>query len=147
MKSVSWTTRALLTAAAVLILGLPLIMMSQNSRSVQGDAFDRAILINAHQSLEQGKQTFRFDTFGDEAFWGGSLKLHQAIAGEKLGGVGPGVGPRDALAVGLKVDAEALTPALTDSMRRRTINLNDPAITLLLLKLNAVIGVTGFFDP
>ena len=52
----------------------------------------------------EGKQIFRFDTFGDEDFWGGQLKLHQAIEGEHFGGVGPGVSPATALAVGLKVD-------------------------------------------
>ena len=59
---------------------------------------------NAEKMLMQGKQTFRFDTFGDEAFWGDTLKLHQAIAGAANGGTGPGVSPKTALAVGLKVD-------------------------------------------
>ena len=58
--------------------------------------------------IEEGREIFRFDTFGDEAFWGDTLKLHQAIEGERFGGVGPGVSPATALAVGLKVDAEAL---------------------------------------
>jgi hypothetical protein len=56
----------------------------------------------------EGKQIFRFDTFGDEEFWGGQLKLHQAIEGEQFGGVGPGVSPATALSVGLKVDVRAL---------------------------------------
>ena len=67
-----------------------------------------AIQNNALRMLEEGKHTFRFDTFGDEAFWGDTLKLHQAIAGSKLGGVGDGVSPKTALAVGLKVDMDAL---------------------------------------
>ena len=62
---------------------------------------------NAQRMLEDGKQTFRFDTFGDEVFWSDALQLHRAIAGANLGGVGPGVSPKTALAVGLKVD---LTP-------------------------------------
>jgi hypothetical protein len=53
-------------------------------------------------SSRKERKTFRFDTFGDEAFWGDTLKLHRAIAGSKLGGVGPGVSPRTALSVGLK---------------------------------------------
>src|ERR671925_251015 len=57
---------------------------------------------NALQMIKEGRQTFRFDTFGDEEFWGDALKLHQAIAGKKLGGVGPGVSPKAALAVGLQ---------------------------------------------
>lgn len=52
--------------------------------------------------FDEGRKTFGFDTFGSEAYWGDSLKLHQAIGGEKLGGVGPGVSPKTALAVGLK---------------------------------------------
>ena len=51
-------------------------------------SFDAAITANSNQMLESGKHIFRFDTFGDEAFWGDTLRLHQAIAGEKLGGVG-----------------------------------------------------------
>ena len=59
-------------------------------------------------ALQAGQNTFRFDTFGDEAFWGDTLKLHQAIEGKNHGGVGDGVSPKTALAVGLKVDATAV---------------------------------------
>src|SRR5919107_540977 len=62
--------------------------------------------------IAEGKQIFRFDTFGDEEFWGGQLQLHQAIQGEQFGGVGPGVSPATALAVGLKVDVKALPYSL-----------------------------------
>ncbi len=71
------------------------------------------VVDNATQKVLQGEQIFRFDTFGDEAFWGDTLKLHQAIEGAKLGGVGPGVSPKTALAVGLKVDLDALPRNLT----------------------------------
>ena len=64
------------------------------------------VIATAAQSIANGRNTFRFDTFGDEAFWGDTLKLHEAIAGAANGGVGPGVSPKTALAVGLKVDAE-----------------------------------------
>ena len=93
--------------------------------------------------LEEGRQIFRYDTFGDEAFWGDTLKLHQAIEGERFGGVGPGVSPATALAVGLKVDAEALPPNVLNAIRRGRVNLNDPAVTLALLDANAVVGLTG----
>ena len=66
--------------------------------------FDADIAHNAHIMLDEGKKTFRFETFGSEAFWGDALQLHKAIAGEKNGGVGPGVSPKTALSVGLKVD-------------------------------------------
>ena len=67
-------------------------------------AFDADIARNAQTMLDDGKKTFRFETFGSEAFWGDALQLHKAIAGEKNGGVGPGVSPKTALSVGLKVD-------------------------------------------
>jgi hypothetical protein len=96
--------------------------------------------------MEQGQKTFRFDTFGDEAFWGDSLKLHQAIAGSRLGGVGSGVSPRTALSVGLKVDSEALPTDVAEAIRNGKVDLDDPASTLALLRLNAVVGVTGLFN-
>src|SRR5215212_4622146 len=58
---------------------------------------------NAQRMLTEGRETFRFATFGDEAFWGDTVKLHQAIEGSRLGGVGAGVSPKTALSVGLKV--------------------------------------------
>jgi len=108
--------------------------------------FDAVIRENAEQLADEGKQTFRFDTFGDEAFWGDTLHLHQAIEGAKLGGVGPGVSPATALAVGLKVDVEALPPDLIAALKLGRVNLQDPATTLTLLKLNSVVGLTGFFN-
>ena len=109
-------------------------------------AFDTIIMDNAAQMLEEGRHTFRFETFGSEAFWGDALHLHQAIAGERNGGVGPGVSPKTALAVGLKVDVDVLPLALVEQLRAGKVNLDDPATTVALLKLNAVVGVTGFFD-
>jgi hypothetical protein len=96
--------------------------------------------------VAEGKQIFRYDTFGDEDFWGGQLRLHEAIQGEQFGGVGPGVSPATALAVGLKVDVQALPKPLQNQLRKGRVDLQDPAVTLALLKLNAVIGVTGFFN-
>jgi hypothetical protein len=107
---------------------------------------DRADHDDAGQMVNDGKQTFRFDTFGDEAFWGDTLHLHQAIEGANLGGVGPGVSPSTALAVGLKVDVEALPPALVAALKQGKVNVADPATTLALLKLNSVVGLTGFFN-
>src|SRR6266498_618552 len=109
--------------------------------------FDRQISGNAERMMEQGRQIFRFDTFGDEVFWGDTIRLHQTIQGERFGGVGPGVSPRTALAVGLKVDADALPRSLVNQLRRGRVNLDDPATTLALLKLNAVVGVKGLFNP
>src|SRR6476660_4492923 len=101
---------------------------------------------NANRMLEEGKQTFRFDTFGDEAFWSDALQLHRAIEGANFGGVGPGVSPKTALAVGLKVDTDALPGSLVAQLKHGRVNLDDPATTLALLKLNAVVGVKGTFQ-
>lgn len=102
---------------------------------------------NAVDMVSAGKQTFRFDTFGDEAFWGDTLKIHQAIQGTRFGGVGAGVSPRTALSVGLKVDLDALPGDLVNQLKNGSLDLDDPANTLALLKLNAVVGLTGFFNP
>ena len=96
--------------------------------------------------IADGKQIFRFDSFGDEDFWSGLLHLDKAIAGAKNGGFGEGVSPKTALKVGLKVDAEALPPDVVSGIRNGTVDLDDPATTLALLKLNAVLGVKGNFD-
>jgi hypothetical protein len=96
--------------------------------------------------VAKGRQIFRFDTFGDEAFWGDTLQLHKAIEGKKFGGVGDGVSPKAALALGLKVDVDALPKSLIDQLKKGQVNLDDPGVTLTLLKLKAVVGVTGFFN-
>src|SRR5215472_12561227 len=100
----------------------------------------------ADRLVNEGRQIFRFDTFGDEGYWGDTLGLHKAIEGGALGGVGPGVSPKLALAVGLKVDVDALPESLIQDLQAGRVNLDSPATTVALLKLNAVVGVTGFFN-
>ncbi len=107
---------------------------------------DAQIDQNAQRAVANGRQIFRFDTFGDEAFWGDTIKLHQSIQGSRFGGVGPGVSPKTALDVGLKVDVDALPPDMITQITNGQLDLNDPANTLALLKANAVVGVTGIFD-
>jgi hypothetical protein len=104
---------------------------------------DNVVPGNSQRVLKEGQHTFRFDTFGDEAWWGDTLHLHEAIEGAKLGGIGPGVSPATALSLGLKVDLDALPPSLVQQIKMGKVNLNDPAVTLALLQLNAVVGVTG----
>src|SRR5262245_12709043 len=108
--------------------------------------FDAQITANANDLLTDGRTAFRFDTFGDEAFWGDTLQLHKAIEGAGLGGVGPGISPNTALNLGLKVDVGALPQPLQEDLRKGQVNLDDPATTLALLKLNAVLGVKGIFQ-
>ncbi|HEY7992864.1 MAG TPA: hypothetical protein VID24_01480 [Candidatus Eremiobacteraceae bacterium] len=102
---------------------------------------DQVIDQNAATMLSQGRQTFRYDSFGDEAFWTDALKLNLAIEGATLGGVGPGVSPKAALAVGLKVDMDKLPPSIVDAIKAGKVDLDSPATTLALLQLNAVVGV------
>lgn len=77
--------------------------------------------------LDEGRRVLRYETFGDEAYWGDTLKLHRAIAGAKLGGVGPGVSPKTALSVGLKVDVDAVPAAVAAALKAGQVNLDDPA--------------------
>src|SRR6185437_8856590 len=69
-----------------------------------------------------------------------------AIEGERFGGVGPGISPNTALKLGLKVDVDALPGSVVAKLRAGRIDLDDPATTLLLLKLNAVVGLKGSFS-
>lgn len=124
--------------------GCPIIMSDDLAMppSSQSDPFFQT----AQQMLTEGRQTFRYETFGDEAFWGDTLQLHKAIAGQANGGVGPGLTPTAALAAGLKVDMDALPQSLVDQIKAGQVDLDDPATTLALLQLDAVVGVTGKFD-
>jgi cytochrome c5 len=142
------TTERGLAKIAFLLLAAAITMVfvsTRGSEASPGHSTDteQQTDANAQRMLTEGKQTFRFDTFGDEAFWTDALQLNRAIAGAKLGGVGPGVSPATALAVGLKVDVDALPQSLISQLKHGRVNLDDPATTLALLKLNAVVGVKG----
>jgi len=117
-----------------------------STTSTSKSSGDRLIMQYAQRMIQEGRQTFRYETFGSEAFWGDALQLHKAIAGAKNGGVGGGVSPKTALSVGLKVDADALPNALQQQIKDGKVDLDDPSTTLALLKLNSVVGVTGMFD-
>src|SRR5438270_2019540 len=112
-----------------------MVVISHSGSVAAHNARQNPVVDNAIQKVQQGEQTFRFNTFGDQAFWGDTLKLHQAIEGAGLGGVGPGVSPKTALAVGLKVDLDALPSNLVEQIEKDRVNLNDPAVTLALLTM------------
>jgi hypothetical protein len=134
---------ALAGVAALLLLGG--IVVNGTVSAVSGTSSDPG-QANADELFLQGRQVFRFETFGDEAVWGGVLGLHNAIEGSALGGVGPGISPKQALALGLKVDATAIPADLAAAIKAGNVNLDDPAVTVQLPKLNAVVGLRGFFD-
>lgn len=85
--------------------------------------------------VERGRQIFRFDTFGDEQYWTDTLRMHEVVQAA--------VSPNAALSVGLKVDVEALPLALRDAIAAGQVDLDDPAVTVALLKLDAVVGLRG----
>src|SRR5947209_5659651 len=92
---------------------------------------------NAERLINEGRHVFRFDTFGDEAFWTDQLHIQQAVSG---------LSPQTALALGLKVDADALPASVLSAIKLGQVNLTDPSVTLSLIKLNAVVGVHGRFN-
>jgi hypothetical protein len=108
--------------------------------------FDAQIDRHGIELAQRGREVFRFDTFGDEAFWSGKMQLHNAILGQKLGGVGGGLSPAAALKLGLKVDSDALPANVMGLLQSGKLDVNDPANTVALLQANAVVGVRGFFQ-
>ncbi len=124
---------------AVLAGGAALAIGSAPSRGAEPRARGTAarVQVAAERLVEEGRHTFRYDTFGDEAFWTDVLRLEQPIAT---------LSPAAALGVGLKVDADALPPGVADAIAAGKVDLNDPAVTLQLLAANAVVGVQGKVD-
>ena len=137
---------SLATALGILVVWSPMMRTGVAAQGTAPSDVDRVIDQHAQQMIDEGRRIFRYDTFGSEAFWGDALQLHKAIAGAKNGGVGGGVSPKTALAVGLKVDANALPDALKQQIKDGKVDLDDPSTTVALLKLNSVVGVTGIFD-
>ena len=144
-----------ITGTAVIALVTAIAAHSQTSRGPESSgaatepsataikAFpdDKSIAENANALLERGRAIFRFETFGDERWWTDTIQLHRAIAGERHGGAGGGVSPATALAVGLKVDIDAIPTNIQQQIRLGKVDLGDPAVTLALLELDAVVGV------
>ena len=123
---------------AMVALAVPVVLLSRPQAP-----FDDHTVSYTADLLKRGREIFRYDPFGDEAFWGGKLRLHEAIEGARFGGVGAGLAPSAALRLGLKVDADAVPPATLDAIRHGAVDLNDPAVTLALLQANAVVGVSA----
>ena len=126
-------TRAVWAGTAVTVVSALLAGCGASSRNASLPA---GIPASAPADLvAQGKQIFRFDTFGDEIKWTDALRLHEVI--------GTAVDPVTALSVGLKVDADALPPAVAQGIKNGSIDLKSTATTIALLKLNAVVGLKG----
>ena len=110
-----------------MLIGLALV--SACGSDSDDSAAEQAVLV------EQGKQIFRYDTFGDETQWTDTLRMHEVIR--------TSVDPTTALSVGLKVDSEALPAAVVTGIQNGSVDLRSPATTVVLLKLNAVVGLKG----
>jgi cytochrome c peroxidase len=121
--------------------GIALVEVFDLDTKERDDAKDFADALFA-----DGKRIFRDDTFGSETFWGDQLRLHTAIAGEKLGGVGPGLSARQALSLGLKVDVERVPATVANALLAGQVDLDQPDATVALLKADAVVGVKVFLE-
>jgi hypothetical protein len=118
-----------IASAAVLAVAVCTLVACGGSSDDDSRAAEQAALV------AQGRQIFRFDTFGDEAQWTDTLRMHEVIAAA--------VDPTTALSVGLKVDAEALPAAVVQGIQNGSVDLHSPATTIALLKLDAVVGLKG----
>lgn len=117
-------------------------MLGSVRMALVGTAFVLATVSANQDSASRAKATsgqtiFRFDTFGDEQLWTDVLRMHEAVRS---------VSPATALEVGLKVDVEALPPELIAALQAGQVDLTDPAVTIELLRLNAVVGIIGKVD-
>ena len=112
-----------LLLASLLIVVIALAAQNQTTTTEDpSSSFLGSAEANSQAMINQGRHIFRFDTFGDEAFWGGKLKLHETINH---------LTPNQALNLGLKVDSAALASTVVQAIQSGTVNLNDPAVTLL----------------
>jgi hypothetical protein len=140
---------ALLVVAAGACRSLPKNVETDPAARTQAaprEEWEDKITENSQQLRDEGKKIFRWDTFGSEAFWGDQLRLHQAIVGEKKGGVGPGLTPRQALQLGLKADVGAVPKLLVEVLKEGGVSLDNPETTLELLRAGAVVGVQAVLD-
>src|SRR5262245_15434173 len=110
-----------------------------NTTIAIGTVFLAVLMGAGRPGAEQldGQQIFRFDTFGDEQLWTAVLRMHEVV---------PTLDPATALGVGLKVDVDALPQTVVAALRAGQVDVKDPAVTALLLKRNAVVGLKAAFD-
>jgi hypothetical protein len=118
----------LVVFAFVAVIAALILAMTSSESTVAADRSQPA----------NGRNIFRFDTFGDEQFWTDTLRLHEVIESS--------LDPLAALELGLKVDAAALPRELVKSIREMEVDLTDPQVTLALISLDAVVGVMGTVD-
>lgn len=122
--------RLVSAATVIYVIAIACVLSGSTAATQQGDA-------NEEAKRREGQEIFRHDTFGDEQLWTDVLRMHEVL---------PGVDPATALAVGLKVDVDALPASVIDALRAGQVDLKSPAVTMALLGLNAVVGVKGTIE-
>lgn len=124
------TVLVLLGIIFIVTVSISLIQCKNPSTAQKPPAADKQgddpVSANAKQMLKEGKQTFRFETFGDETYWTDALQLNKAITGEKNDGVGAGLSPKAALAAGLKVDMDVIPADVAAAFKAGKVNLHQP---------------------
>ena len=123
-------------AVALVLIGATLTLLNGCRRNDAAEIDTAAGTVAvAPDPIDEGRQTFRFETFGNEQFWTDTARMHEVIQ--------KSVSPALALKVGLKVDADAIPAEVAAAIKEGKVDLNSPATTLTLLKLNAVVGLKG----
>ena len=122
-----------IVAASIVFVVAAALALSERGPAIQAEPQANTARVGAPDHLD-GQAIFRFDTFGDEQLWTDTLRMHEVIRM---------VDPATALAVGLKVDVEALPPTVITALENGDVDLANPAVTVELLRLNAVVGVRG----
>jgi hypothetical protein len=135
IRRMLWTA----SFAALVVIGTAnwpdrIVTSTNAAATLSGSRPDAAHHAPGARLREAGRQIFRYDTFGDEQLWTDVLRMHEVVAT---------LSPAAALAVGLKVDADALPAKLVTALRTGKVDLTSPAVTLELLRLNAIVGVKG----
>ena len=135
-----WNQRIARRAVAALLLPGALLWMAASGPEVAaaGGAEDDPVVAHARAMIEEGRNTFRNDRLGSHVFFSRALKLHRALVN---------VPPSTALAVGLKLDVDALPPGVLAAIQDGSIDLEDPANTVALILAGAVVGVRGLEGP
>jgi hypothetical protein len=134
MKLIGAASTAFTLVLAFIISGFGQETNAQQRASRPEDNADRRQHEDEARTRRDGQAIFRFDTFGDEQLWTDVLRIQEPLAT---------VDPATALAVGLKVDVEALPPAIIAALRAGRVDLTDPKVTTALLQLDAIVGIKG----
>ncbi|HEY0970721.1 MAG TPA: hypothetical protein VGE02_07085, partial [Gemmatimonadales bacterium] len=123
------------TLTAILVAAAGLVTSCSDDSPPTAPELDRTAHRPDRRLVAEGREIFRYDTFGDEQYWTDTLRMHEVVQDS--------VSPLKALGVGLKVDLDALPQSVRDALAFGRVDLEDPAVTVALLELDAVVGLRG----